>query len=541
MSTPDENPPTGDADLDDAKKGLKRDREDSTDGEGMTQEGHKRVSVDVNSSSSAGAQAQQAQESEEEAPPTADAPATSSTEKPADATAAEGGDASGDPEKLTEYVEVPNEHVGRVIGKSGASIRVLQNLSGAHIDIPGECEPGTTYRKVSVTGTPKEIAYCRQLIMQKCDPEAQDSTLPLPEDGKVITKRIEVPDDSVGKIIGKGGATIRQLQDLSRAHVDVAKASENTPEGMRPITLTGTPEQIATCEKYINMKLEGQNLPDAAGSAPNVPGSMPLITQTEMKVLIPKEFVGKVIGKGGATIRELQDFSGAHMDIAKENQPGTELREISLRGNAAQMAYCNLLIQGKITNNDHSNPSYSQAYQAYIHIYQQTTQMAVQPPGANQYGGGNAAAYGQVPYGQQSQAYGAPAAAVPQQPQQYTPYGQQPQQVYGGQAGQPGMYGQAAAYGQQPGAAFGQQPQAFGGGGDKQTTIIQVPNEHVGRVIGKGGASIKEIQQQSGAHVDIPGDTGSATRDLSITGDMQQIKICAALIQQKLATAAVPR
>ena len=63
-------------------------------------------------------------------------------------------------DEVTEHVDVPDEHVGRVIGKSGASIRVMQNLSGAHIDVPQQCEEGTNYRKVKMTGKQFQLDYC---------------------------------------------------------------------------------------------------------------------------------------------------------------------------------------------------------------------------------------------------------------------------------------------------------------------------------------------------------------------------------------------
>jgi hypothetical protein len=56
----------------------------------------------------------------------------------------------------------------------------------------------------------------------------------------------------------------------------------------------------------------------------------------------------------------------------------------------------------------------------------------------------------------------------------------------------------------------------------------------VGRIIGKGGTSIRQIQDQSGAHVDVPRDVGQPTRSLSITGDAAQIQACIALINQKI-------
>ena len=57
----------------------------------------------------------------------------------------------------------------------------------------------------------------------------------------------------------------------------------------------------------------------------------------------------------------------------------------------------------------------------------------------------------------------------------------------------------------------------------------------VGRIIGKGGTSIKAIQDQSGAHIDIPRDTGAPIREITITGDPSQVGICTTLIQQKMA------
>lgn len=339
--------------------------------------------------------------------------------------------------QITEYVDVPDEHVGRVIGKSGASIRYMQNLSHAHIDVPQQCEPGTTYRKVKMTGQRKEVDYCRQLILQKCSPDSADAPIVLPEDGSATSRTIQVPNDMVGKIIGKGGATIRQLQDLSGAHVDVAKQTV-MGEAHRRVTLTGSPECVEKCNGLIEMKLAGQQLP-------GVPGVQSVMGEGEMKVFIPDDMVGKVIGKGGETIRSLQDGSGAHMDVAKQCPPGTTTREVTIKGTPAQMAYCNLLLQQKIANGDNNAPGYIQAYTEYVRIYQ---------------AGGGQGGYGQQQqqqqayggYGQQQQAYG-------QQQQAYGGYGQQ-QQAYGQQQQAYGGYGQQQqAYGQQPQATQAQQDQ----------------------------------------------------------------------------------
>jgi len=497
------------------------------------------------------------------------------------------------PDCKVEYVDVPNDHVGRVIGKGGSTIRNMQDLSGAHIDVPPECAPGTQVRKVEITGNPKQLAYCRNLILQKCNPEDQ-GTIPLPLDGSTVNKSIRIPDSMVGKIIGKGGTTIRQLQEMSKAHVDVAKAC-NPGEVDRVVVLTGEPAQVDHCEQLIKLKLDGGELPPMQGGMDAMGGmagmlafgggqsATPTMSGSDMKIEIPNEMVGRIIGKGGSTIKEIQEQSGAHMDVAKACNPGNSNREIVIKGTQLAAAYCNLLVQQKICGGDQQNPSYMQAYHFYMALYtQQQQSMGMQIPPAPQpfaqpqpYGmapyQGQPAPMQQPGYGQQAGqppvAYGQPPQQPPQQPAQppaQQTYGQPPVGAYGQPTAQPAVgYGQQqppyaqqqapAAYQQQPMA--GQPPQAYGQpqygqqaygqqagqqaiagvDGDKLTAIMQVPNEHVGRVIGKGGIAIKEIQQQSGAHVDIPPDTHTPTRAVSITGNAHEIQACQALIQQKIA------
>jgi len=54
---------------------------------------------------------------------------------------------------------------------------------------------------------------------------------------------------------------------------------------------------------------------------------------------VPSEKVGLLIGKGGSKIKEIQQVSGARMDIAKLSEPATpHLRHVSLSGSAQSVA-----------------------------------------------------------------------------------------------------------------------------------------------------------------------------------------------------------
>ena len=314
-----------------------------------------------------------------------------------------------------------------------------------------------------------------------------------------------------------------------------------------------------------------------------------------MVVSIPDEMVGRVIGKGGSTIKELQDQSGAHIDIAKESS-GSGQRAVTISGDTNQMTYCNMLLQAKIGNPDPNLAAYAQAqgfntnhtghggYTGYGQQQQQWGGYGQQPQQQQQWG-----AYGQPQQQQQQQWGGQPqpqpqpqqqqqyqqqqwdAYSPQQQQQQWDAYGQQ-QQAYGqqaasGQAQQQQAYGQQDAAGQaqaaqatnstdahaaawaayyaQQAQAQAQQPQAgyaasaaapamAAAAPGAETTVMQIRNDLVGRIIGKGGATIRELQEQSGAKIDIPTNVGAASRDVTLTGTTAQIGICSTLIQQKL-------
>jgi predicted RNA-binding protein YlqC (UPF0109 family) len=73
-----------------------------------------------------------------------------------------------------------------------------------------------------------------------------------------------------------------------------------------------------------------------------------------------------------------------------------------------------------------------------------------------------------------------------------------------------------------------------GGRPARQAFIVEVPNEHVGRVIGKGGAAIRELQRQTGAKVYLPSESGAPCREMQILGTTEQRRKCYAMLIEKV-------
>eukprot|EP00038_Savillea_parva_P019324 m.27197 g.27197 ORF g.27197 m.27197 type:complete len:529 (+) comp4383_c0_seq1:283-1869(+) len=64
-------------------------------------------------------------------------------------------------------IQCPNENVGMIIGRSGATFRMLQETTGAKVKIPKESAPGVPYREITLTGNQNQVEHCRMLIVDK--------------------------------------------------------------------------------------------------------------------------------------------------------------------------------------------------------------------------------------------------------------------------------------------------------------------------------------------------------------------------------------
>lgn len=144
-----------------------------------------------------------------------------------------------------------------------------------------------------------------------------------------VEEKIGIPNGVVGFIIGRGGESITSMQRRTGCRVQIQKEHEMAPgTAQRVITLTAsTPEAIAACRAIIeNMVKERMIANASAGAAGATVGNN---TSTQMLALqnalsqgqahvtvkVPDGDVGLIIGKGGLQIRNIQEKSGANIQI----------------------------------------------------------------------------------------------------------------------------------------------------------------------------------------------------------------------------------
>jgi far upstream element-binding protein len=166
------------------------------------------------------------------------------------------------------------------------------------------------------------------------------------------------PAHVVGRIIGKGGETIRQLQAQTGTTIQI---DQNFPDGApRTVTVSGAanPQQLAQAVDMLNQLIMASGTSPApsqgggggGGHAASIaPGA---VTQI---VPCPPGLVGRVIGKGGETIRELQQRSGASIQI-DQTVPRDCDRPISISGSAEAVAAGQQLVLDVIRNGPMGGP-----------------------------------------------------------------------------------------------------------------------------------------------------------------------------------------
>uniref|UniRef100_A0A8C7CJ99 Insulin-like growth factor 2 mRNA binding protein 2a n=1 Tax=Oncorhynchus kisutch TaxID=8019 RepID=A0A8C7CJ99_ONCKI len=132
--------------------------------------------------------------------------------------------ASQSPEQEVVYLLIPTQAVGALIGKKGQHIKQLARFAGASIKIAPAENPGVTERMVMITGPPAAQFKAQGRIFGKLKEENFFTA----KDEVKLETHIKVPSNAAGRVIGKGGKTVNELQNLTSAEVIVPR--DQTPD-----------------------------------------------------------------------------------------------------------------------------------------------------------------------------------------------------------------------------------------------------------------------------------------------------------------------
>ncbi|XP_036422888.1 insulin-like growth factor 2 mRNA-binding protein 3 isoform X1 [Colossoma macropomum] len=128
------------------------------------------------------------------------------------------------PESETVYLFIPALAVGAIIGKQGQHIKQLSRFAGASIKIAPADEMDAKQRMVIIAGPPEAQFKAQGRIFGKLKEENFFG----PKEEVKLEAHIKVPSFAAGRVIGKGGKTVNELQNLTSAEVVVPR--DQTPD-----------------------------------------------------------------------------------------------------------------------------------------------------------------------------------------------------------------------------------------------------------------------------------------------------------------------
>mmetsp|Transcript_3135 Transcript_3135/g.7302 ORF Transcript_3135/g.7302 Transcript_3135/m.7302 type:complete len:355 (-) Transcript_3135:23-1087(-) len=141
-----------------------------------------------------------------------------------------------------------------------------------------------------------------------------------------VPYRCLVPQDSVSFIIGKGGATIRQMSESSGAALSISKDTE-TPKtlGDKIVTIAGiNSAKEAACREVVRKLRKMQGVED-------------FLEPGVFVIIIPEMSAPVVVGAKGAQIKSIMEQSGAEINIGREAIIGMPDLPVSINGTVEQV------------------------------------------------------------------------------------------------------------------------------------------------------------------------------------------------------------
>jgi len=199
--------------------------------------------------------------------------------------------------ETTESVTWGSDAIKAVIGRGGANIRAVEEVTGVRID--ADVEAGT----LAIVGPANDVATALTMCHNAAFGEVQDI--------------LELGSrNAVNLVYGPNFSTIRSLQDSTGCKLDITR-------GSTVLKLAGSSEAVADATARIRALLEANR---------------------GFEMTIENSKVGAVYGKSGETLRSIQERTGTLVDVSR----GPTHATVSVMGTVEASARARNMLQRAI-------------------------------------------------------------------------------------------------------------------------------------------------------------------------------------------------
>ncbi|XP_032902280.1 insulin-like growth factor 2 mRNA-binding protein 3 [Amblyraja radiata] len=390
--------------------------------------------------------------------------------------------------------------------------------------------PSQTRRGFGQRGPPRQMSPSGMVR-----PKQQQSDVPL---------RIVVPTQFVGAIIGKEGATIRNITKQTQSKIDIHR-KDNAGAAEKPISIHSTPEGCTAACKMI-MEIMQKEAQDTK-----------FTEEIPLKILAHNNFVGRLIGKEGRNLKKIEQDTDTKITIS----PLQDLtlynpeRTITIKNSIEACSKAEEEIMKKIRES-YDNDMTAMNLQAHLIPGLNLKALGLFPPSSHVLPPPSVPPAAYPPFGQQAEsetvhvfipalAVGAIIGKKGQHIKQLSRYAAASIKIAPAEG--PDAKQRMVIITGQPEAQFKAQGRIysklkeenfFGPKEEvKLETHIKVPSHAAGRVIGKGGKTVNELQNLTSAEVVVPRDQLPDENDqviVKITGHFFASQLAQRKIQEIL-------
>ncbi|KAF3449954.1 hypothetical protein FNV43_RR06033 [Rhamnella rubrinervis] len=310
-----------------------------------------------------------------------------------------------------------------------------------------------------------------------------------------LVVRVLCPFDKIGRVIGRGGGTIKSIRQASGARVEVDDTKDDRDECIITVTSTESPDDLKSMAVEAVLLLQ-EKINDEDDD---------IVT---MRLLVPSKVIGCIIGKSGSIINEIRKRTKVDVRISKGEKPKcADMNDELVEMVAEAVNVRDALVQIVLRLRDDA-------------LKDRDGGRNLSVGGDSLYSGGTGLTVPSV------------LSSVPQVAS--VNYDQRAESGSGlGMISSSSLYGYGSlSMGENCyGSMSSYSSKLFGGLPAPSTFEMLIPANAVGKVMGKGGANLANIRKISGAVVEISESKSSRDRIACISGTPEQKRTAESLIQ----------
>ncbi|KAL0956379.1 hypothetical protein HGRIS_002526 [Hohenbuehelia grisea] len=224
----------------------------------------------------------------------------------------------------TEF-DIDREYVGRVVGAHGAGINKLRDQLGVKVDVSDEVDDkeykdigkkkkgSASHQKsrVKITGRQENAEEAQRRILAQVERLADETS-----------EVLKVPAQFHSSLIGQSGKYAIRLEEKYAVKITFPRQGTDGGEAK-------TREQLKPDEVLVKGGRKG-----VAGAKSELMDALEFEKESNhvTKFTVPTRSVARILGRGGASINDIKDTTGAQIDVDKASDGAGATTHITLRG-----------------------------------------------------------------------------------------------------------------------------------------------------------------------------------------------------------------